>query len=165
MPSNINRKSPGKSILDRIDIEILAALQNNARLSNKELAAEVGLAPSSCLERVRRLRSSGVVRGFHADVDPLHLGIGIQAISSVRLARHAREHLSSFFDAVFALPEVIAVYQLAGADDFFVHIAVRDAEHLRDFVLDRLTTREEVSHLETALVFKYDRKTSLPSYA
>ena len=67
--------------LDRIDFDILAALQNDGRLSNKELAAKVGLAPSSCLERVRALRESGVLRGFRAEVDPEALGIHLQAIA------------------------------------------------------------------------------------
>ena len=68
--------------LDRIDFEILAQLQNDARLSNKELAARVHLAPSSCLERVRRLRRLGAITGFHATVDPEVLGIALQAMRS-----------------------------------------------------------------------------------
>ena len=74
--------------LDRIDHEILVALQKNARLSNKELAAEIGLAPSSCLARVNRLIREGVIRGFHAEVDPKALGIGIEALVFVRVVRH-----------------------------------------------------------------------------
>jgi DNA-binding Lrp family transcriptional regulator len=80
-----------KSSIDRIDGRILDELQKNARLSNKELAGRVGLAPSSCLERVRRLRRDGVPRGFHAEVDPGALGIGLQALIAVRLARHSRD--------------------------------------------------------------------------
>jgi DNA-binding Lrp family transcriptional regulator len=76
--------------LDRIDFALLAALQKDARLSNKELAARVALAPSSCLERVRRLREEGVLTGFRAQVDPRALGIAMQALVFVRLARHAR---------------------------------------------------------------------------
>ena len=76
--------------LDRIDYEIVRRLRNNARLSNKELAAEVGLAPSSCLVRVRGLERDGVLRGYHADVDPGSLGVRLQAMISIRLQRHSR---------------------------------------------------------------------------
>ena len=79
-PTNIIRFMEQKPRLDRTDCEILAELQKNARLSNKELAARIGLAPSSCLERVRRLASAGVLRGYHAQVDPGALGIGLEAM-------------------------------------------------------------------------------------
>ena len=79
--------------LDRIDRQILAALQNNARLSNKELAAVIGLAPSSCLERVRKLEESEVLRGYHADVAPAALGVKLQAMVAVRMREHSRDGL------------------------------------------------------------------------
>lgn len=164
MPSNNLRKAPEKTPLDRIDCEILDLLSNDARLSNKELAARVGLAPSSCLARVRRLTERGVLRGFHADVAPGTIGIRLQAIMAVRLTRHVRENFDSFRALALSLPEVVAVYQVAGADDFLVHVAVRNADHLRDFVLDHISTREEVAHLETSLIFHHDHKHRLPNY-
>ena len=96
-----------KDDLDRTDFEILAHLQKNARLSNKELAARVGLAPSSCLERVRRLVERRVLRGFHADVDPAALGIEIEAMIAVRLVRHSRKDVDQFRAHVMGLPEVV----------------------------------------------------------
>ena len=74
--------------MDRIDDAILGALQNDGRMSNKELAAQVGLAPSSCLDRVRRLHERGVIRGYHAEVDPGAMKIGLQAFVFVRLTQH-----------------------------------------------------------------------------
>ena len=115
---------------DRIDDGILSALQNNARMSNKELAAVVGLAPSSCLERVRRLQATGVLRGYRAKVDPGSLGIGLEAFVSVRLAKHSREVVDSFREHVTTLKETVAIYHVAGQEDFLVHVAVRDADHL-----------------------------------
>lgn len=151
--------------LDRIDFGILDALQNNARLSNKELAGEVGLAPSSCLERVRRLRERGALRGFHAAVDPTQLGIGLQALVSVRIRQHSREWIDQFHAHVLSLPETSNVYHLAGANDFLVHVLVRDSNHLRDLALDSFTSRPEVEHMETALIFSHDSKRVLPNYA
>jgi DNA-binding Lrp family transcriptional regulator len=148
--------------LDRIDFEIVAALQNDARISNKELAARVGLAPSSCLERVRRLVRDRVLLGFHAEVDPRALGVGLQALVLVRLSRHSRRQVESFRRHALGLAECVALYHVAGQHDFLLHMAVRDADHLRDLALDAFTTRPEVAHLETHLVFAHLAKSALP---
>jgi len=150
---------------DRTDAMIVELLQKNARLSNKELAAEVGLAPSSSWERVKRLVAAGVFRGFHAETDPAAMGVGLEALIAVRIGRHSRELVDQFRRDMLALPEVTMVYHLAGRDDFLVHVAVRDAEHLRELVLGQLTTRTEVTHLETHLIFEVVRKAVTPNYA
>ncbi len=139
--------------LDETDFEILRQLQNNARLSNKELALRVGLAPSTTLVRTRQLERSGVLRGYRAEVDPAALGMGLQALIAVRLKQHTAADVASFRDYVLSLREVLRLYHIAGADDFLVHIGVRDSDALRDFAMDALTTRSEVAHLETGLIF------------
>ena len=141
--------------LDEQDVAILATLKKDARITNKDLAATVGLAPSTCLERVRRLVEIGAIHGFHADVDLAMLGFGLQAMIAVRLQRHSRKIVASFHEYVLGLTEVRAVYHVAGADDFLVHVAVRDADHLRDLALDAFTTRSEVAHIETRLIFEH----------
>ncbi len=156
-PSNSLPNERANSGLDRIDRALLAALAKNARLSNKELAARVGLAPSSALERFRRLERAGWLRGFHADIDPRAWGLGLEAMISVRLKQHSRDQYEEFRRYVQTLPEVVAAYHMAGADDFLVHVRVRDTEHLRDFAIDAFTTRSEVGHLETALIFEHLR--------
>lgn len=156
-PSNSLRKAPDASALDRIDREILAALANYARLSNKELAAHIRLAPSTTLERFRRLVRDGWLRGFHAEVEPRAFGLTLEAMIAVRLKQHARDQYEAFRAYVQTLPEVVAAYHMAGANDFLVHVRVRDADHLRDFAIDAFTTRSEVGHLETALVFEHLR--------
>ena len=148
--------------LDRTDAAIVRHLQNNARLSNKELAAAVGVAPSTCLERVRRLSADGVLRGYHADVDPHAVGIGLQAMISIRLGQHSRALVEAFQSHALALPEVVQVYHITGANDFLIHVAVRDAEHLRDLTLTAFTERPEVVHIETALLFDHWRAPGLP---
>lgn len=145
--------------LDRIDRQILAALQENARFTNKELAARVGLAESSCHERVKRLVAGGVLRGFHADVDPRALGTGLQALVAVRLVRHTRDTVTSFRQAMLNLNEAIAVFHVAGANDFLVHVAVRDSDALRDLILQAFTGRSEVAHVETSIIYEHVRST------
>jgi len=149
---------------DRIDDSILRALQNNARLSNKELANRVGLAPSSCLERVRRLQQRGVLQGYRAVVDPKALGVGLQAFVAVRLSQHSREVVETFRAHLLSLQEVVSVYHTGGENDFIVHVAVRDADHLRDLALDAFTTRQEVARLNTALVYEQVQPGVLPNY-
>jgi len=148
--------------LDRFDVAIIAAMQRNARISNKRLAERVELAPSTCLERVRRLVKLGVLRGFHADVDLSKLGLGLQALIAVRMSEHSRRLLDDFRNYVLTLTEVLAVYHVAGADDFLVHVAVRDSNHLRDLTLDAFTTRPDVMRIETRLIFEHASRRRLP---
>lgn len=163
--SNSLRQKPDPGALDRIDFEILSALQNNARLSNKELAAKVRLAPSSCLERTRRLIGIGAFRGFHAEIEPHALGIVLEALVFVRLARHSRETVRAFREHVLGLDETLALFHITGEFDFLVHVAVRDADHLRDLALDAFTTRAEVAQMETHLIFEHVRRNRLPRLA
>jgi len=150
--------------LDRIDGRLVAELQNNARLSNKELAARVGLAPSTTLERVRRLQETGTILGFHAEVDPKALGIGLEALVSVRLHQHSRDLVAAFRASILEQPEVIDAYHLAGAIDFLLHVAVRDVDHLRNLAMDKISSRAEVAHLETAIIFEHIRGGALPNF-
>lgn len=150
--------------LDRIDFEILSALQNDARLANKELAARIGMAPSSCLERVRTLTRAGVLRGSHADVDAAALGIGLEALVAIRLVKHSREAFRSLYATMLAMPEVLTVFHVSGVNDLLVHIAVRDIHHARDLIVERFATRAEVDHCETSVIFDMHRNHQLPCY-
>jgi DNA-binding Lrp family transcriptional regulator len=149
--------------VDRTDHRILAELQKNGRLSNKELAAKVHLAASSCIERVRKLTQSGALQGFHARVNPQILGIGIQAMIQVRLARHSRTQVQNLRDHLLSLPETVGFFHLTGEFDFLVHVAVRDADHLRDLALDAFTAREEVAQIQTALLYAVEQKPVWPN--
>jgi DNA-binding Lrp family transcriptional regulator len=150
--------------MDRIDYEIVRLLRNNARLSNKELAEKVGLAPSSCLVRVRQLRQSGVLTGFVAEVNPAALGVGLQALISVKLKRHYKPDVEAFRQYALALPEVVRFYHVAGPIDFLLHVWTRDSSHLRDFAMTAITAREEVSHIETELIFEHVNNNELPGF-
>ena len=153
-----------KISLDRTDHAILTELSKNARVSNKNLAILIGLSESRTSERLRSLRQSGIIRGYHADIDPTALGIGIEAMVAIRLRSHTREAVVAFRAHALSLRETMAVYHVAGQNDFVIHVAVRDASHLRDFALDAFTTRPEVSHLETTLIFEAIRKGVMPDW-
>jgi DNA-binding Lrp family transcriptional regulator len=148
--------------LDRTDRRIVGLLQKNARLSNKELAATVGIAPSTCSERVRRLEDEGVLRGYHADVEPRMLGIGLRAMLTIRLRRHAASEVETFWRHATGMPEVVALSHVTGANDFVVHVVVKDADHLRDLAVTSFTGLPEVAHIETSLVFAHMDAHGLP---
>jgi DNA-binding Lrp family transcriptional regulator len=151
--------------LDKTDFDLLRLLRKNARLPNKDLAERVGVAPSTALERIRRMRESRAILGYHAEIAPSAVGIGLQAMIAIRLTRHSRELLETFHQHLMTLPEVMAFYHVAGADDYLVHVGVRDSDHLRDFALSAFTERPEVAHIETHLIFEFRRNPELPVYA
>jgi DNA-binding Lrp family transcriptional regulator len=148
--------------LDAIDWEILSLLYRNSGMSNKELASRLGIAQSTTLERVRRLREDGVIEGQRIRVCLKRLGINMQAMAAIRLARHTPEVFTQFRDDVLRFKEVISLYHMGGENDFFIHLAVRDAEHLRDFIYKAFTSREEVAHVETAIVYEHREGPFLP---
>ena len=143
--------------LDDVDRQILRALAADARIPNSTLAAQVGVAPSTCLMRVRRLQETGAILGFHADLAPAALGRPLQAVIAVRLQAHARTRIRQFGAAIAALPGVLNVFFLAGSNDFQVHLAAESADDLRDFVVENLSASREVAMTETNLIFEHLR--------
>ena len=153
------RPAPPKVIqgLDKIDRHLVRLLAADARMPNNALADAVGIAPSTCLGRIRALRESGVIRGYHADIDQVALGQGLQALIAVRLQSGARGQIGTFIDRIRSRPEVQSVFFLAGANDFLMHVSAADAHQLRDFVVDELSVHPAVAHTETNLVFEHQR--------
>ncbi|MFY1675954.1 MULTISPECIES: Lrp/AsnC family transcriptional regulator [unclassified Streptomyces] len=140
--------------LDTVDLDLLRRLQNDARTTYRDLAAQLGVAPSTCLDRVNRLRRAGVVLGHRLEVDPARIGRGLQALLSVQVRPHRRELVGPFVDRIRALPESRTVFHLTGPDDYLVHVAVADAADLQRLVLDEFTARREVARVETRLIFQ-----------
>jgi DNA-binding Lrp family transcriptional regulator len=141
--------------LDSVDRALLSELQKDARQTNKALAAKVGVAPSTCLERVRELRARGVIRAFRADVDPAAVGRPMQAILSIQQRpAQGRGAIETLLEHVRKAPETLRVMALTGTTDFIVHVAVRDMDHLRDVVW-KLTERREVARLQSSLIFAH----------
>lgn len=140
--------------LDSVDLQILRRLQNNARISNRDLAAAAGIAPSTCSDRVSRLRDCGVILEHTTRLDPAKLGRPLQAFLSVRLHPHRRPIVTEFVAHVRALQDVRAVFHVTGHDDYLIHVAVSGVEALQRLVLDEFTARNEVSLVHTNLIFE-----------
>ena len=143
--------------MDELDSEILAALQADGRRTNRDLAATLGVAPSTMLERVRSLHARGLITGYHAEADMTAIGRPVQALVTVRLRPQSRVVIDGFRTFVAALPETIQVFVTTGPDDLIVHVAVPDTDSLQDFVLDSLTKRSEVAGVRTEVVFAHWR--------
>jgi DNA-binding Lrp family transcriptional regulator len=156
--------APSKDVrpadLDETDRRILTALHGDARMSNSALADRVGIAPSTCHGRVRRLQDLGVIRGFYADIDPAAIGLSLQAMISVSLQANARGKIHSFIETIRRRPQVMDVYFLAGADDFILHVAARDTDDLRSFVVENLNADADVAGTQTSLIFEHLRGAS-----
>lgn len=143
---------------DEIDLELIRLLQQNARITNADLATAVGIAQSTCITRVRSLVSRGIIAGFSANVEPAQLGLGTQVLISVTLRAGARAHLSDFMQQMRERPEVIQVFFLGGSEDFIVHLAVKDSDSVREFVLENLSNNATVASTRTNLVFDHFHK-------
>jgi DNA-binding Lrp family transcriptional regulator len=112
--------------LDALDHALVRALQDDARQTNRDLAAAVHAAPSTSSERVRALRATGVIRGYHADVALEALGRRVQALIAVRIRPPSREHIEAFRDWAGALPETVGVFVVSGGDDFLLQRSADD---------------------------------------
>lgn len=148
--------------LDATDLALLQLLQRDARKTNKDLADAVGIAQSTCLERIRALRSLGVIKGWHAEVDLAAIGRPLRAMINVRLRPKTTASVRAFQQEMLGAPEVLAVWTVTGADDFLVEVATYDVARLREFVLDRVTGRSDVVDARTSLVYDEVRVWEIP---
>jgi len=140
--------------MDELDASIVRLLQSDARLSNRELARRIGVAPSTALERVRSLTRRGVIRGYSAEVDLAAIGRTAQALVTVQLGQHQRAAYEGFRETVGSWPEVLTLFVVSGSGDIVLHVAVQDTERLHAFLVDRLATRPEVARFQTSMVFQ-----------
>lgn len=128
-----------KLALDAIDRAIIAELSENGRLSNTELARRVRLTPAPCLRRVQRMERAGVIRGYHAAIDPKSIGRGFEVIVSVDIAVNDGQTIEDFEAAATALPEVVEVRRMFGQPDFYLRVLVADHEEYEALTLDKLS--------------------------
>ena len=143
--------------VDDVDSAIVRELQRNARQTNRDLARAVGIAPSTCLERVRLLRDRGVLTGYHADIDLGALNRHVQAFLHVQVRPMSRDVIEGFKAYATKLPEVLAVFVVAGGDDFLVHVAVPSVDALHSFLMDRFTGRREIVGFRSSVIYQHTR--------
>jgi DNA-binding Lrp family transcriptional regulator len=140
--------------LDSVDLEILAALQDDGRMTNVDLAAKVGLTAPPCLRRVRSLEQGGVIQGYHAKLDPVALGYQITVFALVSLKSQAEHELRAFEEHVATLPEVRECHMLNGEIDFILKIVAHDLQSFQRFLTSALTTAPNVASVKTSLTIR-----------
>lgn len=141
-------------LLDAIDRTILSELQQDGRITNVELARRAGLTAPPCLRRVRALEEAGVIRGYHARLNPGALGYGITVFALVSLRSQAEEDLRAFETHVAQLPEVRECHMLNGEIDFILKIVAHDLQAFQSFLTSQLTTAPHVASVKTSLTIR-----------
>ncbi|GFZ96738.1 Lrp/AsnC family transcriptional regulator [Dyella caseinilytica] len=148
--------------LDRTDFAILRLLMKDAWLSNKQIAAAVGLAPSSCHERIKSLRARGVLLGAHAEVNLQAIGFALEAVLFVQLGKLEIEVVDNFVSATAAVPEVRGVFLVSGRADLVVDVVVHDMEHLKAIISQHFNRHAVVQRVETSVVFNRKQQYGMP---
>ena len=140
--------------MDRIDRMILSALQENARMSNIELAQDVGLSPSACLRRVSLLEKSGVIQGYHADLSLEELGHSVLVLVHITLHGQSAEMMAEFEKAVQNIPQVLACFLVAGENDYLLRIAAQSVNDFGRIHTEFLSALPHVLRMESNFVMR-----------
>lgn len=150
--------------LDRIDKKILMLMQSNARISNLELADRVGLSPTPCSRRVKRLEESGIIDKHVTILKPEVLGLNLTAMIGISMDRHTPDRFNNFEREITALPEVMECLIVTGQSaDFLLKVVVQDMQHYEKFLLGNLTKLEGVTGVHSSFVLReMVKKTELP---
>lgn len=145
-------------ILDEVDIVMLRMLQADASITNADLAANVGLSPSACLSRTRRLRERGVIEKITAVVNEKTVGLTITAFAFVTLSKHSRSAAESFLTQIEKIAQVMECYNITGRADYMMKIVAPDISTYRDIVIDQVIVIPEVEHVESLVVLKVEKR-------
>jgi DNA-binding Lrp family transcriptional regulator len=146
--------------VDSFDLKMLAALQDDGRLTNQQLADHVGLSASQCSRRRMRLEDEKVISGYHADLAPEALGFGVVAFIQVTLATHSPDNAKKFRTLVQRVDEIQEAYSLTGDADYVLKAILRDLKSLSDLVNDVLMPHQSVAHVRSSIVLDRLKETS-----
>jgi Lrp/AsnC family leucine-responsive transcriptional regulator len=138
--------------IDAIDLAILNQLQNNSNINIKELASQINLTPTPVYERIKRLERDGYIMKYVALLDKQKLKKGMTVFCNVRLKEHAKNVGANFVKDIVALPEIIECYNIAGDYDFMLKILVEDMTSYQDFVMNKLSTIENIGNTHSVFV-------------
>jgi DNA-binding Lrp family transcriptional regulator len=149
--------------VDGFDLKMLAALQDDGRLTNQQLADAVGLSASQCSRRRTRLEEDGIVAGYHADLAAERLGFNVVAFVHITLATHSPDNAKHFRDLVQRVDDVQEAYSLTGDADYLLKIILRDLKSLSDIVNNVLMPHPSIAHVRSSIVLdRLKATTKLP---
>lgn len=147
--------------MDTKDRQIIRVLQEDGRITNQELAERVNLSPSPCLRRLRNLESSGAIRKFSVEVDPVAYGLPVTAFLSIRLDRHSSETVRHFEQRMEILDEVQECHMLTGSVDYVLRVVVADLEAYEDFIRNRIHPIGGISSIDSSFVYGTVKKSNV----
>jgi Lrp/AsnC family transcriptional regulator, leucine-responsive regulatory protein len=138
--------------LDQIDKHILEILQANAKITNSQLAQEVGLSPAPTLERVRKLENAGLILSYHAEIDVKQMGLGTGVFVLISLSGHKKNQIMSFVDKINKIPEVIECHHITGSGDFLLKVLTHDISSYQQLILNTLVEIEEIGNMQSMMI-------------
>lgn len=138
--------------LDKIDLKILKTLQANAKITNLQLSAEVGLSPAPTLERVKKLENAKLIKGYYTEVNEEALGIGIKAIIQITLTRQIENAIANFKKEINRIPEIMECYQVTGSADYILIVMLKDIRDFEALISQRLSKMEEIGQMQTMMI-------------
>ena len=149
--------------LDKIDRKILEILQSDAKITNAQLAKDIGLSPAPTLERVKKLETSGLIKSYHAQLDTQMLGLGVSIFILISLSSHKMNQINSFVDKIKKLPEVTECHHITGSGDFLLKVLTTDIPSYQKLILDKLSQIEEIGNMQSMVVLaNYKQSKVLP---
>lgn len=138
--------------LDKIDKKILIILQRNAKITNSKLSKEIGLSPAPTLERVRKLESNGIIRGYHAKLDKSKLGLGVSTFVMVSLKVHNKRNLLSFLDKIKDLENIVECHHITGSADFILKVVAENIESYQDLMLEKINEIDVADSFQSLVI-------------
>lgn len=151
--------------IDSIDRRIIEILQRNSKITNAQLAKEIGLSPAPTLERVKQLETSGIIKSYHACIEPFAVGLGVGTFVMVSLKGHNKENIDKFIAAIRDISEVIECHHVTGAGDFILKIVCADIAAYQQLMLEKVSNIDVVDSLQTMVIlstFKDSKSLPIP---
>ncbi len=151
--------------LDQIDRKVLEILQSNAKITNAQLSKEIGLSPAPTLERVKKLELSGIIKSYHAQLDPEKIGLGVTTFVQVSLVGHRKMLTETFVKKIQEIPEVIECHHITGTGDFLLKVISKDISTYQKLMLEKVNEIEEVANTQSMVIlstFKDSKTLPIP---
>ena len=151
--------------LDKTDRKILEILQKNAKITNAQLSVEIGLSPAPTLERVKKLENSGVIKSYHACLNPDKIGLGVNTFVMVSLKGHNKQNIDEFIKSINEIEEIVECHHTTGSGDFILKIIAKDIPSYQQLMLERVTNIEVVDNMQSMIIlstFKDSKTMPIP---
>jgi len=137
--------------LDKIDRRILEILQANGKITNAQLAIDIGLSPAPTLERVKKMERNGIISSYHAKLDHQKIGLGVSTFVLASLKSHNKKHLETFINAINEIEEIVECHHITGAGDFILKIVCKDIQAYQQLMIEKVSDIDGVDNLQSMI--------------